>query len=45
MELRLFLWKVFVRTGDINAYLLYKRTEKKSGNGEEKWQIQPSKVS
>ena len=27
MELRLFLWKVFVRTGDINAYLLYKRNQ------------------
>ena len=43
MELSLFLWKAFVKTGDINVYLLYKLTEKKTENG--KWQIHSSRVS
>lgn len=44
MGINSFLWQAFLDTGDIKAYLLYKKVQKNRGE-EAKWQTSAPKAS
>ena len=45
MEMKNFSWQAFKKTGDIDAYLLYKAVENNEKHGENQWKALKQEAS